>query len=213
MLSSRSAHLRASFVVATSFFVLSCGGSVVEPPTLPDPAWADSTDAAAIAASSSNVTSSDAEGLSAACKKVKVCHRKGKGKYKLITISEKALPAHMAHGDKPESFCSSAPPPPPAATCPCFTAQEVDSYPWQAPCGEAGVASYVCDTNQIAKFCAVGNNETTERLYLTVDAANGQCLASGTNGPFVFQENLSTDEVQACLAAIQNSSFYRGGCQ
>jgi hypothetical protein len=31
--------------------------------------------------------------------KVNVCHRTGNGTYRLISISERAVPAHLAHGD------------------------------------------------------------------------------------------------------------------
>ena len=36
---------------------------------------------------------------SAKAQKVDLCHQKGNGDYKLISVSEKAAPAHEAHGD------------------------------------------------------------------------------------------------------------------
>jgi hypothetical protein len=37
--------------------------------------------------------------VSASVVQVDVCHRTGDGAYKRITVSENALPAHVAHGD------------------------------------------------------------------------------------------------------------------
>jgi len=189
-------------VVTSAFAALSCGGGLIDSPTLPD-------DPVVSAGASTDLTAEASATVSASsASKVNVCHRTGNGTYALINIAMSASPAHMGHGDKPESFCTAPP-----ATCPCFAAQDVESYPWGAACPAGGTASYVCSTSEISKYCMFGNNQALQRLYLAVDSVNGQCLAvDGDIGLIAFQDGLSEAQVAACQNAIQSSTFYQSGC-
>lgn len=202
----RRSHLKSTLlvlgVVTSAFAALSCGGGLIDSPTLPD-------DPVVSAGASTDLTAEASATVSASsASKVNVCHRTGNGTYALINIAMSAYPAHMGHGDKPESFCTAPP-----ATCPCFAAQDVESYPWGAACPAGGTASYVCSTSEISKYCMFGNNQALQRLYLAVDSVNGQCLAvDGDIGLIAFQDGLSEAQVAACQNAIQSSTFYQSGC-
>jgi hypothetical protein len=142
----------------------------------------------------------------AASPKVDVCHREGNGSFNLINIAYQAVQAHRAHGDAlpgetvpgnpgyifDDPYAQVA-----RSACPCdFSLQGlaevgIDGNPEQFPC----LVTFHSQT-----YIKQGPNGFQAA---GVDPLGASCERRGTDGQDVeFIGNLTTDQLEACLANI-----------
>ena len=148
-------------------------------------------------------------GAHAASVMVDVCHIEGNGSFALLNISDKAMPAHLRHGDalpgegvpfEPEfefdDNCEQVL----ASSCPCdFSATGL------AQIGIDGTENEVCQSFGLV-IVQIYDDEFPTFANVRSDAV---CVRAGTNfpgpGPTDFETGLTSGEIDDCIFDLQQS--------